>query len=332
MRKKFIFSIPIFLSLGFFVFRFFHLFPSFSSYSSVSIVSPLGQKSGGSLSQYSFENLQKRKYAGGIIKLDKIIKYDINFTSFLFFYESDGKKISGLLNLPSGNGPFPVVVLLRGYVDQEIYYTGLGTQKVGEAFAKEGYLALAPDFIGYGSSDPQLSADILEDRFSKPVEVLNLLASIKSLKQANPDKIFLWGHSNGGQIALSVLEISQKSYPTVLWAPVFKGFPEALTDYMHVLDDQGKKVKAAIDKFLLDYDASQYSIITYLKKINSPLQIHQGTADDLVLISRSDEFVSQLKSLDKKVEYFTYQGADHNLSGSAWQTAVSRSLVFFNKN
>lgn len=320
---KLILPVIVFLFLGFSVFRF---------SSRDTFVSPLGQKAGGPLERYSFENLRQHSYQAKPITIDKIIKKEINFTSYLFFYESDGKRISGLFNLPVGNGPFPVVVLLRGYVDSEIYYTGLGTQKAGEAFAKEGYLTLAPDFIGYGSSDPQLSVDILEDRFQKPAEVLNLLASIKTLKQTNPDKIFLWGHSNGGQIALSVLEISGKSYPTVLWAPVTKGFPDSVTGYMKIMDDRGLKVKTRIDKFLQEYEAENYSIDNYFADLQAPLQVHQGIADEYIEEARTDNFVERLKKIGKSVEYYKYAGADHNLSGSAWQTAISRSLGFFNKN
>ena len=337
IRLKLVLFVIVLLFFGFLVFRLFHLAPS------VSIVSPLGSKSGGLLSQYSFENLRQRSYEANPIIIDKILKKGINFTSHLFFYESDGKKISGLLNIPTAPLPtdgFPVVVLLRGYVDQEIYYTGLGTQKAGEYFAGQGYLTLAPDFIGYGSSDPQLSADILEDRFEKPVEVLNLLASIPSLRAngcergnlcVNSDRIFLWGHSNGGQIAISVLEISKKQYPTVLWAPVTKGFPDSVLGYMKVMDDQGLKVKTRIDKFLQDYEAENYSIDNYFENLQAPLQIHQGTGDEYIEEKWTDNFVERLKKIGKSVEYYKYPGADHNLSGSAWQTAVSRSLDFYHQ-
>ena len=45
----------------------------------------------------------------------------------------------------------------------------------------------------------------------------------------------------------------------------------------------------------------------------------------------SDEFVTALEEKEIDVEYFTYPQADHNLMPD-WNTAVERSLTFYNKN
>jgi len=289
------------------------------------------------LDRYGFENLRKREYPGSKIKFEKIISEEKTYISWLFSYQSDGKRITGMANLPKVCDGFlacqsklPVVVMLRGYVDEKIYFTGLGTRKAAGVFAENGFLTLAPDFLGFGGSDSQ-SADILEARFYRPVEVLNLLSSIKNLPQANPKKIFLWGHSNGGQIALSVLEISQKAYPTVLWAPVTHGFPQAVFDYLGELDDQGLKVKEAIDKFLEEYNPEKYSVDNYFLDIQAPIQVHQGENDQLVKISWTDEFVAKMESLGKKIVYFKYPQNDHNLKQS-WDLVVQRDIEFFRRN
>ncbi|MFZ5366577.1 MAG: alpha/beta hydrolase family protein [Patescibacteria group bacterium] len=282
------------------------------------------------LEKYSFENLRRREYQGSEIKLEKVIKEESAYTSWLFSYLSDGKKITGMANLPKRKGKLPVVVMLRGYVEDEVYFTGLGTRKAAGFFAENGFITLAPDFLGFAGSSPS-SLDILEARFYRPVEVLNLLASVKTLAKADPEKIFLWGHSNGGQIALSVLEISQKPYPTTLWAPVTRGFPQSVLDYMGELDDQGKKVKAAIEEFLKIYNPEKFSITNYFADIQAPLQVHQGMADEYIKTGWIDEFVSRMESLDKKVTYFKYPRNDHNLKQS-WDLVVARDLEFFRKN
>lgn len=289
------------------------------------------------LEKYSFENLRKREYPGGEIKLEKVLQEQNSYTSWLFSYFSDGKKITGMANIPlrpakrsSEQAKFPVVVMLRGYADEEIYFTGLGTRKAAGFFAENGFLTLAPDFLGFADSDSS-SADILEARFYRPIEVLNLLSSVPSLKQADSQRIGLWAHSNGGQIALSVLEIIQKPIPTVLWAPVTQGFPQSVLQYMGELDDQGKKVKAAIEEFLRLYDPELFSIDNYFSEIQSPLQVHQGTADEYIKTEWTDEFVEEMKSLGKKIAYYKYRHNDHNLKQS-WDLVVSRDLQFFQKN
>lgn len=312
------------------------------------IVSPLatGLKKSTPLNQYSFENLAKRAYIGSEIKLGRVLKNEQSFSSYIFYYQSSGKTISGLINLPKSEpsiAGFPVIIMIRGYVDQENYYTGLGTQKPAEYFANNGFITLAPDFIGYGESEPQLDPDILVDRFQKPVEVLELIVSVKNLVPTsrrdyfiNPEKIGIWGHSNGGQIALSVLEILSMmekpivipKLPVVLWAPVTTAFPDSILGYSRELDDQGLKVKARVDDFLLDYDAKKFSIANYFDKIQAIMEVHQGGADDLVEISQTTNFVKQLESMGKSVAYFTYPKSDHNLKPD-WDLAVERSLQFF---
>jgi len=292
------------------------------------------------LEKYSFENLRKREYQGSEIKLEKVIKEEEKYTSWLFSFQSDGQKVTGMANLPlrlrsgftlkvhpEGQAKFPVVVMLRGYADDEIYFTGLGTRKSAGVFAENGFITLAPDFLGFGGSDTS-SADILEARFERPITVLNLLASMKSLPEADVEKVFMWGHSNGGQIALSVLEISPKPIPTVLWAPVTKGFPESVLQYMTELDDQGLKVKKAINDFLSLYESKYFSIDQYWQDIKAPLQVHQGTADEYIQTEWTDNFVQTLKNLGKSIVYYKYANNDHNLSQD-WDLVVSRDLKFF---
>ena len=294
-------------------------------------ISPLGSNLFKSkpLEKYSFENLRKREYQGSEIKLEKVIKEEEKYTSWLFSFQTDGKKVTGMLNLPQKQGKLPVVVMIRGYADDQVYFTGLGTRKGAGVFAENGFITLAPDFLGFGGSDTS-SADILEARFERPITVLNLLASIKNLPQADPNKIFLWAHSNGGQIALSVLEISQKPIPTVLWAPVTAGFPQSVLQYMGEMDDQGLKVKKAIDDFLNLYDSKHYSIDQYWGNIEAPLQVHQGTADEYIHTDWTDNFVQTLKDLGKNVIYFKYPRNDHNLSRD-WDLVIQRDLEFFGK-
>jgi len=316
------------------------------------------QKSGGSLispldsnffnkpkplEKYSFESLRKREYQESEIKLEKVIKEEEKYTSWLFSFQSDGKKVTGMANLPlrsamqnSGQAKFPVVVMIRGYVDDQVYFTGLGTRKGAGVFAENGFITLAPDFLGFGGSDTS-SVDILEARFERPITILNLLASITRQNsqgdlggRVNPDKIFLWGHSNGGQIALSVLEINQKPIPTVLWAPVTAGFPQSVLQYMGEMDDQGLKVKKAIDNFLTLYDPKNYSIDNYFTDIKASLQVHQGTADEYIHTDWTDNFVQTLKDLGKNVTYYKYPRNDHNLSRD-WDLIVQRDLEFFKK-
>jgi len=238
------------------------------------------------------------------------------------------KKMTGRITLPSKIGQYPLILMLRGYVDQTIYSSGVGTQKAGDFFTQNGFITIAPDFLGYADSDRE-AQNIFESRFQTYTTILSLLSSMESIKEWNKRDIFLWGHSNGGQIALTVLEITGKKIPTTLWAPVSKAFPYSILYYTDESEDHGKLIRRELAKFEQDYDVEKFSLTNYLDRINSPLQIHQGTADDAVPHQWTDELSKKLLNLD--LNYLVYPGADHNLKPS-WDTVVSRDLAFFRKH
>lgn len=279
------------------------------------------------LKKFSFPELRKRLFVGGKIELSKKLAEEPKYTAYLFFYQAEGKRVSGQANIPKGTGPFPVVIMLRGFVDQEIYETGVGTKRAAAYFARQGFVTLAPDFLGFGESDMP-PENVFHERFLRPVEVLELMASVKSLPQVDEQRMVLWGHSNGGQLALSVLEISGKKIPTSLWAPVSKPFPYSILYYTDEFEDKGKALRKVLAGLEAQYEASDYSIDEYYSWIEAPLQIHQGTGDEAVPVKWSEELAKTLKKLNKEVQLYLYEGADHNLKG-AWDEAVARDVRFF---
>jgi len=233
------------------------------------------------------------------------------------------------------NFPFPIAFLnahqqQQSRPDPADYFTGVGTKNAAAVFAQNGYATLAPDFLGYGQSDPP-AADTIAARLEKPKHILDLLASLKSLPVIDPARVGLWAHSNGGQIALSVLEITGQAIPTTLWAPVSKSFPYAILYYTDESDDQGKELRRVLAEFEKDYDTFDFSIDRYWDWIQAPVQVHQGTADDAVPLEWSAGLVNILKKTDPEVTLYTYPGADHNLRPD-WDTAVARDLQFFDQS
>jgi len=283
--------------------------------------------------KYSFERLRNEVYVGSDIQEAETLWETDEYTAKLFYYIVDDERISGQINTPKGEPPakgWPVVVMIRGYVDKEVYETGVGTKNGAGFFAGHGYVTVAPDFLGFGQSD-EAPESSLEERFMRPKQVLELIESVKKMEGINKNRVNIWGHSNGGQIALSVAEIGGFKYPTVLWAPVSKPFPYSILYYTDEFEDKGKALRKVVAAFEALYNADNYSIDSYYDWIQAPIQIHQGTADDAVPLKWSVELRDELKELGKKVELYIYEGADHNLSGG-WDLAVQRSLEFFEKN
>ncbi|MDD4785323.1 MAG: prolyl oligopeptidase family serine peptidase [Candidatus Shapirobacteria bacterium] len=294
------------------------------------------KKNTGWLAKYNFENLRKRenlaseiKKIGKVLVVEEARKDPVDFESKAITFESNGKKISGMMNIPLTpmSNKLPVIIMIRGYADSEGYFIGSGSWKAADELARNGFVTVSLDFLGFGLSDDE-STDILEARFEKPVSVLDLIESVKQLDIVDPNKIGIWAHSNGGQIAISVLEITGKNYPTVLWAPMTNPFPKSILETIDEKSESGKMVKQKIEEFEKDYDSELYSIDNFYSWIEAPILIHQGTADVWCEVKWQQDLQKKLKKLGKEVVLDIRKGSDHNLKQS-WDEVMKMDISFF---
>lgn len=339
-RKKVILFISLPLIILLLIYFFFNRTPSFISPLSRVIPQPHP------LLAYTFENLKKTNFFKSQIRLGREVNETADSRQQLFYFSVPAKPgkppdltVSGVLNTPKQPGTYPVIVMFRGYMDKEKYQPGDETEPSAKVFAKNGFITLAPDFLGYGESASP-SANAFEERFQTYTTALTLLSSLATLNRgldasysgaikADTARVGIWGHSNGGQIALSVLEISGKPYPAVLWAPVSKSFPYSILYYTDEFDDKGKALRRALADFEKDYDTELFSLTKYLSWIKTAVEIHQGEGDVEVPVWWSDGLAEELEKNGLEVKYYTYPGADHNLLPDAWTSAVLRSVDFY---
>lgn len=68
-----------------------------------------------------------------------------------------------------------------------------------------------------------------------------------------------------------------------------------------------------------------------LQYIIAPVQLDVGLFDEEVPWQFSQGLNDRLEQAGKTVEFFTYEGADHNISGASFNLAMQHSLDFFNK-
>jgi dipeptidyl aminopeptidase/acylaminoacyl peptidase len=290
------------------------------------------------LAQYQIYSLSSTSFTPGTLTLsepEEAENKDYTTHTFEFTFrpapnQDFTKKTTGQVNIPAGEGDHSIVLMLRGFVPQEIYTTGIGTQNAANFFAQNGYLTIAPDFLGYAGSSEE-SGDIFETRFQTYTTILSLIGYLR--QNAHPqikhnNNIFIWAHSNGGQIALTALAATGELFPTTLWAPVTKPFPYSVLYYTDEAQDGGKFLRKQLALFEEVYDTDRFTFTNYLDQINAPLLIHQGTSDDAVPVAWTDNFVQKLKSLEKEIEYERHAEADHNMRGS-WDEAVQQDLDFF---
>lgn len=326
------------------------------------------------LLKYKISELAKLDLIESNLSLQKELAKNEFFDSYLFSYQTQGGSMSGQINLPKKAKKNQVILLIRGYVPPEIYQTGAGTKAAANFFAEKGYVTVAPDFLGYGESSPDFT-DTWEGRFVKPVQMMelykNLLETdfdylicqsglilqnpkIVCLKQDKVNKIGVWAHSNGGQIALTMLEGLSEPVPATLWAPVTAPFPYSVLFFSDEMEDEGKASRNWVSQFEREYDVFDFSLTKHLNLLQGPLRIHHGRIDEAALFSWSLEFADKIEQENQKrtaqrkvnkestdsaqvevlpdieFELFAYEEADHNLKPN-WNEVIQSDLTFFEK-
>jgi hypothetical protein len=129
--------------------------------------------------------------------LIKDVKYENKLENFT---------LGGTLTLPKGNGPFPVVVLISGSGQQDRNSEIFGHKPfwvIADYLTQNGFAVLRSDDRGVGSSGGQVEKATSQS-FSQ--DVISALNYLKTVKEIQPKKMFLIGHSEGGIIAPLVVE------------------------------------------------------------------------------------------------------------------------------
>ena len=277
---------------------------------------------------YFVNTLRSRPYGGGQLENLGILGSNQNFVRYSIRYPSDGLQINGFMNLPNGNGPFPVIIVLHGYSDPSTYQTLDSTTDAADALTLQNYIVLHPNFRNFQPSD---KGDTLF-RSGYAVDILNLISILRTsagipglFEHANADRIGLWGHSMGGEIALKVAVVSPYIKAILLYAPLSGDEQKNCTFFNSKLGgtDNHMEMTASAQDF------AAISANTYYKNITAAIQIHHGTGDSVIPATWSQQTCQQLKDTGRNVQCFFYPGADHTFRAVHLKDFQSRVDDFF---
>jgi len=112
----------------------------------------------------------------------------------------------GDLRTPAGTGPFPVVLFVHGSGDADRTSFGMYLPLM-ERMLRAGYAVFSWDKPGYGESTGSLNPDrVVSERAQI---VLDAIEVMKVHSDIDPERIGLWGASQGGYVMPLVLSMSQ---------------------------------------------------------------------------------------------------------------------------
>ncbi len=259
----------------------------------------------------------------------EVLETTNTFTRYLVQYPSDGLTIYGFANLPFGEGPFPVVILVHGYIDPEAYTVQPYTTRYADRLAEAGYLVIHPNLRNYPPSD--LGPNLF--RVGYAIDVMNLIAIVRQqsgqpglLQAANSEAIGLWGHSMGGGITLRVITAGAEVKAAVLYGSMSGDERQNFEHILNVLSD-GERGFEELD--VPPEALSAISPIYHLGRITVPVSVHHSDADEVVPVEWSIDLCERLGALGKTVECFIYSGEPHTFWGFGDYQFLERTLAFF---
>lgn len=300
------------------------------------------------LNPLSIEYMCKQEYPGSDIVIEQTLPNGSNHNRYIVSYKSDGLKIFALLTVPQGDKPktgWSVIIFNHGYIPPTEYRNTEKYIAYTDAFSRNGYIVFKSDYRGHGNSEGR--PDYPEYSPSYTIDILNAISSIKKFKVADPDRIGMWGHSMGGTVTLRSLVVSKDIKAVDIWAGVVGTYQDLAENHHGRYSGRnrpsplpGEPTRRPNGRTLL---AEQYGDInknpkfwqsidpmTYIKDVSVPVQIQHGTADEEVPYVLSQKLDTALKKANKTVEFYSYEGDNHNLSNNL-NTALQRSVDFFNK-
>lgn len=223
-------------------------------------------------------------------------------------------ELPGLLTVPKGEGPFPVVILLQGSgaSDRDEAYGDLKPfRDIAEGLAEQGVAAYRFDKRSYVYSTEMAEKKdaTLEDEYIE--DTLNAVQLVAGQDRIDPDRIFVLGHSLGGNaipaVARELEQAPVKACGFIMMAASTRRLDVLIReqyDFVYSLkpgitaEEQAEKdhVFAELDR-LQDLDSlaeddqvigiysaywkwlAEYDIIAAAKEITEPVLLLQGEED-----------------------------------------------------
>jgi dipeptidyl aminopeptidase/acylaminoacyl peptidase len=281
--------------------------------------------------------LTETEYTGGRLRVGRVLDEAGSYTRYAVTYRSQGLRISGIMNVPSGRGPFPVLVLNHGYIEPADYVSGQGLAREQDWLARRGYVVLHTDYRNHARSDTDPNVDY-ELRLPYAVDVVNAVRAVRrsDLPYLDGDRVGLLGRSMGGNVTLNalvarphlfdaaVVYASTSSLAADNWRQFYRG------------DGDRSQVNARMQRtYGLPSQSPRFwraaSPRPYFARVSAPVLLHHGTLDDTCPIHWSRATARALRRTGNAARLITYRGEGHTMYAQ-WPRSMRRTTAFFDRH
>ena len=278
----------------------------------------------------------QRTYDGRGLRLGRELAATATYRQYSVTYRSGRLRISGVLDVPRGAGPFPAVVLAHGYIDPAAYATGQGMRRELDWFGSHGFVALHVDYRNHAASDDDPSAD-LNLRLGYTEDVINAVQALRRWDgPVDDERIGLVGRSMGGGVVYNVLTVQPGLVDAaVVFAPVSSDTVDNFERWIR--PDPGRAGLAAriIRRFGEPADNAAFwrdvSPRGFFDRVTEPVLIHHGTSDDSCPIRWSRRTAAAMSRAGVDVTLSVYDGEEHAF-GPQWPRAMESTTSFLRRH
>jgi dipeptidyl aminopeptidase/acylaminoacyl peptidase len=252
-------------------------------------------------------------------------------------YKSGDLTISGIMNVPDGKGPFPVLVLNHGYIDPSYYVTGQGLAREQDFLARRGYVVLHTDYRNHAGSDDDPTAE-RRMRLGYTEDVINAVLAIRrsQLPFLDGERVGLLGRSMGGGVTLNVLVVRPGLVDAAtVYASVSSKAIDNFNQFMR--DDPGDSSDsdAILRRWGEPSENPEFwrglSPRTYFDRITEPVLMHHGTADESCPLRWAHRTYDALQAADVQSRLVIYPGEPHAFIAD-WELSIRRTARFFDRH
>lgn len=261
------------------------------------------------------------------------------YTRYAVMYEANDLKLSGVLLIPKGDGPFPLVVTNHGHIDTSVYTRGRGLKREQDALAKAGFAVLHPDYRNHAESDkdPENNTNL---RLGYVEDVIGGIKAVRDselpeLQVIDATRVGMIGHSMGGGISMQVAVVEPDLVDAVvLYAPVSS---DAWTNFEHY-QMRNRQRATLVSEVLVTHGDRETNADFWenispsgrFDRVKIPVQIHIGSLDESTPPEWSEVIYLQMSEVGVPVEIFRYEGEKHEFIPQ-WNTFKDRFVELFSK-
>ena len=232
----------------------------------------------------------------------------------IFIYRDD-VELSGILYLPEGDGPFPVVFFASAIGSGYDYL-----EDIAKRLTKNGMATVLFNFAGVAGTDDLTVLTEAED-------LKAVIGGVRTLPVIDSSNVFLFGHSFGGLVASYV----GCNYPEEIKGMILLEPAYHLKDEISGSDPDMSTIPESILTNRFIEDLNTFDIYDYMPSFNGNVIIFLGTAEGSfgrTWPSLYDKAQEQFPS----AELIYVEGADHGFMSVGREDVKQKSLDFVKNN